>query len=161
MQIMKQLSIKGLFLPAIALCSLLLSGNAAHAALVTYSFTGSVSQREWTVDAYRELMSPVSGTFEFDNSPAVGGNYPGVVSNLVLNIGGYTSTYAVGCQYSDGVQGDRSGWRHTRGSLAVGHCGHWFCDQWLFSVPVRFKSGSRGEPVCQYRHAESTQLRFS
>ena len=32
MQIMKQSSIKGLFLPAIALCSLLLSGNAAHAA---------------------------------------------------------------------------------------------------------------------------------
>ena len=43
MQIMKQSSIKGLFLPAIALCSLLLSGNAAHAALVTYSFTGGVS----------------------------------------------------------------------------------------------------------------------
>jgi len=39
MQIMKQLSIKGFVLPAIALCSLLLSGNAAHAALVTYSFT--------------------------------------------------------------------------------------------------------------------------
>jgi len=44
MQIMKQLSIKGLFLPAIALCSLLLSGNAAHAALVTYSFQGAVSE---------------------------------------------------------------------------------------------------------------------
>ena len=44
MQIMKQLSIKGLFLPAIALCSLLLSGNAAHAALVTYSFDGSVTE---------------------------------------------------------------------------------------------------------------------
>ena len=43
MQIMKQLSIKGLFLPAIALGFLLLSGNAAHAALVTYSFTGGVS----------------------------------------------------------------------------------------------------------------------
>ena len=39
MQMMKHSSIKGLFLPAIALCSLLLSGNTAHAALVTYSFT--------------------------------------------------------------------------------------------------------------------------
>ena len=40
MKIMKQSPTKRLFLPAVALCSLLLSGNAAHAALVTYSFTG-------------------------------------------------------------------------------------------------------------------------
>ncbi len=59
MQIMKQLSIKGLFLPAIALCSLLLSGNAAHAALVTYSFTGSVSNVNGPLTPTVNMMSPV------------------------------------------------------------------------------------------------------
>lgn len=116
MQIMKQLSIKWLFLPAIALSSLLLSGNAADAASVTYSFTGSVSNVNAPLTPTVNMMSPVSGTFEFDNSPAVGGNYPGVVSNLVLNIGGYTSTYAVGSNtvtvfkaidLGGGIPGDR------------------------------------------------------
>ncbi|HEV8621047.1 MAG TPA: hypothetical protein VGQ79_08485 [Nitrospiraceae bacterium] len=96
MQTTKQLSVKGFFLPAIALCSLLLSGNAAYAALVTYSFTGSVSNVNGPLTPTVNMMSPVSGTFEFDNSPAVGGTYNGVVSNLTLNIGGYTSTFAPG-----------------------------------------------------------------
>ena len=92
----KQLSIKGFFLPAIALCSFLLPWNAADAALVTYSFTGGVSNVNGALLPTVNMTSPVSGTFQFDNSPAVGGNYPGVVSNLTLNIGGYTSTYAPG-----------------------------------------------------------------
>jgi len=116
MQTKKQLSIKGLFLPAIALCSLLLSGNPAHAALVTYSFTGSVSQVNGPLLPTVNMMSPVSGTFQFNNNPATGGNYQGVVSNLVLNIGGYTSTYAVGANavtvfkaidLGSGIPGDR------------------------------------------------------
>jgi len=118
MQIMKQLSIKGLFLPAIALCSLLLSGNAAHAALVTYSFTGGVSNLNGPLLPTVNLLSPVSGTFQFDNSPAVGGNYAGVVTNLTLNIGGYTSSFDPGANavtilknidLGDGFNGDR--WR--------------------------------------------------
>ena len=118
MQIMKQVSIKGLFLPAIALCSLLLSGNAAHAALVTYSFTGGVSNLNGPLLPTVNLTSPVSGTFQFDNSPAVGGNYPGVVTNLTLNIGGYTSSFDPGANavtilknidLGDGFNGDR--WR--------------------------------------------------
>jgi hypothetical protein len=118
MQIMKQLSIKGLFLPAIALCSLLLSVNAAHAALVTYSFTGGVSAANSPLLSTVNGTSPVSGTFEFNNSSAVGGNYPGVVTNLTLNIGGYTSSFAPGANavtilqnidLGDGFNGDR--WR--------------------------------------------------
>jgi hypothetical protein len=118
MQIMKQMSIKGLFLPAIALCSLLLSGNAAHAALVTYSFTGGVSNVNSPLLATMNGMSPVSGTFQFNNNPAVGGNYPGVVTNMTLNIGGYTSSFAPGANavtilknidLGDGFSGDR--WR--------------------------------------------------
>jgi hypothetical protein len=103
MQIMKQLSIKGLFLPAIALCSLLLSGNAAHAALVTYSFTGSVSTVSGALlpplPAISPLAagSPLTGSFQFDNAiGGVGGNYPGAVTNISLNIGGYTSSFALG-----------------------------------------------------------------
>jgi hypothetical protein len=93
MQIMKQVSIKG-FLPAIALCSLLLSGNAAHAALVTYSFTGGVSNLNGALLPTVNLSSAVSGTFQFDNATGgVGGNYQGAVTNMSLNIGGYTSSF--------------------------------------------------------------------
>ena len=119
MQIMKQSLIKkGLFLPAIALCSLLLSGNAAHAALVTYSFTGGVSHANSPLLSTMDTTSPVSGTFQFDNSPGIGGNYPGVVTNLTLAIGGYTSSFAPGANavtilknidLGDGFNGDR--WR--------------------------------------------------
>jgi hypothetical protein len=98
MQIMKQLSIKGLFLPAIALCSLLLSGNAAHAALVTYSFTGGVSNINGALlSPTMNMSTPVTGSFQFDNATGgVGGNYPGAVTNMSLNIGGYASSFAPG-----------------------------------------------------------------
>ena len=98
MQIMKQLSIKGLFLPAIALCSLLLSGNAAHAAVVTYSFTGNVSQVNGPLVSMSgpvNMTSGVLGSFQFNNTPSVG-NYPGVVTNMTLAISGYTSSFIPG-----------------------------------------------------------------
>ena len=116
MQIMKQLSIKGFVLPAIGLCSLLLSGNAAHATMVTYSFAGSVSNVNGPLTPTVNMLSPVSGTFDFDNTPAVGGHYSGVVSNLTLNIGGYMSTFAPGANavsvfkatdVGGGITGDR------------------------------------------------------
>lgn len=92
MQMKKQSSIKGIFLSAIALCSLLLSGNAAHAALVTYSFTGSVSDVNRPLRSTLPLTSSVSGTFQFDNSTSQVGNgrYPGAVQNLSLTIGTYS-----------------------------------------------------------------------
>jgi hypothetical protein len=84
MQIMKQSSIKGLFLPAIALCSLLLSGNAAHADLVTYSFIGGVSHVNGPlVSSAVNMTSGVSGSFQFNNTSSSGGN---VVTNMTLTI---------------------------------------------------------------------------
>ena len=68
MKTKEQLSIKGFFLPAIALCSLLLSGNAAHAALVTYSFAGGVSHLNGALLSTVNMGSPVSGTFQFNNA---------------------------------------------------------------------------------------------
>jgi hypothetical protein len=98
MKIMKQSPKKGLFLPAIALCSVLLSGNAAHAALVTYSFTGGVSTISGALlSPTMNLTSPVTGSFQFDNATGgVGGNYPGAVTAMTVAIGGYTSSFAPG-----------------------------------------------------------------
>ena len=82
MKIMKQSLTKRLFLPAIALCALFLSGTAAHAALVTYSFTGGVSTISGALlSPTMNLTSPVTGSFQFDNATAgVGGHYPGAVT---------------------------------------------------------------------------------
>ncbi|HXT67646.1 MAG TPA: hypothetical protein VN657_12715 [Nitrospiraceae bacterium] len=78
MKIMKQSSIKGLFLPAIALCSLLLSGNAAYAALVT--FTGNVSNVNGPlVSNAVNMTSGVSGSFLINDST-------GVASKMTLAI---------------------------------------------------------------------------
>ena len=126
MQTIKQLSIKGFTLLPIALCSLLLSGNAAHAALVIYSFTGGVSNLNGGLLPTVNLLSPVSGTFQFDNSHAVGGNYPGIVTNMTLNIGGYTWSYESGANavtilknidLGDGFNGDR--WRLVRAATGL------------------------------------------
>jgi len=128
MQIMKQVSIKGLFLPAIALGSLLIFGNAAQAALVTYSFTGGVSNLNGALLPTVNMGSPVSGTFQFDNATGgVGGNYQGAVTNLSLNIGGYTSSFdALGANtvtvfnqidLGGSIIGDR--WRLLTGATGV------------------------------------------
>jgi hypothetical protein len=103
MQMKKPSSIKGLILSTIALCSLLLSGNVAHAALVTYSFTGNVSQVNGPlVSGAVNMTSGVSGSFQFNNTPSSGGSYSGVVTNMALAItnpmtlSSYTSTFAPG-----------------------------------------------------------------
>ena len=99
MKTIRQLSIKGLFLPAIALCSLLLSGNAAHATLVSYSFTGSVTDVNGSLMPTLNLTSsPVLGTFQFkdDTLPSGIGNYPGAVETLSFTIGSFTYNLAPG-----------------------------------------------------------------
>jgi hypothetical protein len=127
MQIMKQSSIKGLFLPAIALCSLLLSGNAAHAALVTYSFTGSVGSVSGALKSTLPAGSSMLRTFQFESAtpPAGTGRYLGVVQNLSLTIGTYSvdfdpsgSTNVI--RVTDSPSGDR--WR-PRTSVAVASIG--------------------------------------
>ncbi len=96
MRMTQQSAIRRIILPTILLFSLVGSWTGADAALVTYSFTGGVSQVNGGLLPTVNLMSPVSGTFQFDNSPATGGNYPGVVTNMTLAIGGYTSNYTSG-----------------------------------------------------------------
>ena len=91
MKIKKQLSIKGFFLPAIALCSLLISGNAAHAALVTYSFDGTVGSVSGALrSTFPVGSSLMSGTFSYDTVPSgTTGRYMDAVKSLSFTIGGY------------------------------------------------------------------------
>jgi hypothetical protein len=128
MQMMKQLSVKRSFLPAIALCSLLLSGNAAHAALVTYSFTGGVSTISGALlSSTMNLTSPVAGSFQFDTATGgVGGNYPGAVKAMTVAIGGYTSSFAPGANavtisqnasLGGGLMGDR--WKLVTAAMGI------------------------------------------
>jgi hypothetical protein len=117
MGIKKQVSIKGGVLPAIALCSLLLAETAADAALVIYSFTGGASNVNGALLPTVNLMSPVSGTFQFDSAtPGTSGNYPGAVTGLSLSIGGYSASFTPGANavtvfnnidLGGGLMGDR------------------------------------------------------
>ncbi|SLM49616.1 conserved protein of unknown function [Nitrospira japonica] len=117
MRMTQQSAMKRIMFSVILLLSLVGPWTGADAALVTYSFTGGVSQVNGGLMPTVNLMSPVSGTFQFDNSPATGGNYPGVVTNMTLAIGGYTSNYMAGAntvQVAKGIDlggtfGDR--WR--------------------------------------------------
>ena len=89
MQIMKQMSIKVLFLPAIALCSLLLSGNAAHAALVTYSFEGTVGSVSGALKSTLPAGSSILGAFSYNTVPSgTTGRYMDAVQTLSFTIEG-------------------------------------------------------------------------
>jgi hypothetical protein len=92
MQMKKPSSIKGLILSAIALCSLLLSGNAAHAAMVTYSFDGTVGSVSGALRSTLPAGSSMLGTFKYDtDTPASGtGRYMNAVQSLSFTIGGYS-----------------------------------------------------------------------
>jgi hypothetical protein len=126
---MKQLFLKGFILPAAAVCSLLVPFTVAHAAPVTYSFTGDVATLNGPLlpNAFGVgVGAPMSGTFTFDNAPAVGGNYPGVVSGLTLQVGSYTVNFATGANavtvlkaidLGGGLIGDR--WRLDTGAAAM------------------------------------------
>jgi len=92
MRMMKHGFIRGFFLPAAAACSLLVPFTAAHAALVSYSFTGSL-------DGVNSNLFPVSGSFQFDNGTSgSGGVYNGAVTDFTLNLGGgfHTSSFTGG-----------------------------------------------------------------
>ena len=133
MEIMKKPSTKRFFLPAIALCSLLLSGNAAHAALVNYSFTGGVSTISGALlsspmnPSPLSLGLPVNGSFQYDNATGgLGGNYPGAVTAMTVSIGSYTSSFALGANavtiyqntsLGSGLMGDR--WKLVTGAMGL------------------------------------------
>ncbi len=82
MRMMKRWLRRGLILPAAAVCALSVSISAAQAALVTYSFTGSVDN-----------IAPkdtISGLFQFDNATGgSGGVYNGAVTGFTLKIEGF------------------------------------------------------------------------
>lgn len=88
-------SFKRLFLLAVALCSLLLSGNTVQAALVTYSFTGNVGNVAPVLSGTFNNTQSMSGSITvnmLDNNLGNNrlGNY--TVTNFNLNIGGYNAT---------------------------------------------------------------------
>lgn len=69
-------------------CALLVPIMPAHAALVTYSFTGMTDD---------ENPLAVSGSFQFDNATGgSGGVYHDAVTDFSVTIGGYTSFFAPG-----------------------------------------------------------------
>ena len=88
MSMFKQFSRRGFILSAAAVCVLSVPMSAAQAALVNYSFTGSIDG---------PAMFPVSGSFQFDNATGgSGGVYNGAVTGFTMNIGGYTSSFVSG-----------------------------------------------------------------
>jgi len=102
MQMIKKLFGKGLALPAIALCSVLLPLNDTQAAFIpiTYNFSGLVS------DVSDPLSPPISsvgqqvhGSFSVNFNPAAtGGAYYGVVTGFSINFSGtsYSATFTPG-----------------------------------------------------------------
>ena len=99
MQIQKQMSIKGLFLPAIALCSLLVIAGPSEASLVTFAFDGSISEVGGTL--FPTLGSgPMSGDVTFDSAalPTIPGTgiYLNSITGLNLNLNGYLASYTAG-----------------------------------------------------------------
>jgi len=91
MSMMKRFLRSSFTLPAAVLCALLGPITPAHAALVTYSFTGMTDAQD------PQDSLPVSGSFQFDNATGgSGGVYNGAVKGFSLTIGGYTSFFAPG-----------------------------------------------------------------
>jgi len=92
MWMMKRWLSRRLILSAAAVCVLSAPITAAQAALVTYSFTGSIPGTSTSPD------TPVSGSFQFNNATSgSGGVYNGAVTGFTLDIGGiYTSSFIPG-----------------------------------------------------------------
>lgn len=88
MRLIKRWLKRGFILATATVCALSVPIMPAQAALVNYSFTGSIDG---------PAMFPVSGSFQFDNATGgSGGVYTGAVTGFTLNIGGYTSSFIPG-----------------------------------------------------------------
>ena len=91
MKMKRPSSIKGLILSTIALSFLFLSGNAAHAALVTYSFGGTVGSVSGALKSTLPAGSSMQGTFSYNTVPSgTTGRYMDAVQTLSFTIGGYS-----------------------------------------------------------------------
>ena len=99
MRNIKQLFMRDIVIPGMAVCSLLVPLNVTHAAPVTFNFTGLVS------DVSDPLAPPISamgqqvqGSFTFNLTPATGGTYNGVVTGFSLAFNGtpYSASFTPG-----------------------------------------------------------------
>jgi hypothetical protein len=95
MQMIKRWLSKGFMLPAAAVCSLLIPYTAAQAALVQYSFTGTVGGANGALRSELPVGSAMSGTFSFENTtPSTGtGRYVGALQSFSLDIGSYSVNF--------------------------------------------------------------------
>jgi hypothetical protein len=86
---------KRVVMPVIALCAMAFPLNAANAALVQYSFTGTVGTAGSAIRSTIPVGSSMSGTFSFDDTTtATGtGRYMGAVQGFSLNFDGYSVSW--------------------------------------------------------------------
>jgi hypothetical protein len=89
---MKQLFRRGFILPAAAVCSLLVPCTTAQAALVQYSFSGTVGGANGVLRSDLPVGSAMTGDFSFENEtlPTGTGRYVGALQSFSLNIGSYS-----------------------------------------------------------------------
>lgn len=119
MSMMMQSLRRGFMLPTV-MCAVALSLTPAHAAFVSYSFTGI------TDDQPPEDSLPVFGSFQFNKATdGNGGVYNGAVTNFRLTIGQYTSFFAPGINgvtlsHGTNLGGGSSGDRWALMSAAAG-----------------------------------------
>ncbi|MBH0201197.1 MAG: hypothetical protein HP496_02565 [Nitrospira sp.] len=94
MQTMKQWFSRGFVLPAAAVCALLVPCTTVQAALVNYSFTGTVGDVSKALKSTMPSGSSMWGTFSFDNetpsTPPGSGRYMGAIQSFSLNFGSYS-----------------------------------------------------------------------
>jgi hypothetical protein len=95
MQMIKRWLSKGFMLPAAAVCSLLIPYTAAQAALVQYSFTGTVGGANGALRSELPVGSAMNGTFSFENttSSTGTGRYVGALQSFSLDIGSYSVNF--------------------------------------------------------------------
>lgn len=86
---------KRVILPVIALCAMALPLDAANAALVQYSFTGTVGSAGSALRPTIPVGSSMSGTFSFDDTTTAtgAGRYMGAVQGFSLNFDGYSVSW--------------------------------------------------------------------
>lgn len=95
MQMIKRWLSKGFMLPAAAVCSLLIPCTAVQAALVQYSFTGTIGGANGALRSELPVGSAMTGTFSFENTtPSTGtGRYVGALQSFSLDIGSYSVNF--------------------------------------------------------------------
>ena len=134
MRRIKQLFIRGLFVPGIAFCALALPVNTTQAAEITFNFTGFVDHVNPSLQPQIGVFNSghaqgVTGSFKVDfDSSKTGGVYNGVVKGFSINLDGtsYSAKFAPGLL--NGVQ------IHNAGGNGI--------DRWSLGTSVTGGAGS-------------------